>query len=196
SVGGRVWGGGDRGGLRVTGSGRGHAADCVEAEHLDNVRQQPGGCADLGGVEVQLGDVARAVVVLGDDLAGDHAAVGCLPLRRASGWLHEGVVNAPGEVCFDVVLGEGERAVRLCGAGVDLAAEHHRLLQRGHAPRGGRVIEQVELCPCRAARECGGAQVGVEATRVGAQGGQQRRVADRDGAGREATCLGGGEQRH
>lgn len=49
----------DRGGLRLTGSGRGDAAECVEPEHLDNVRQQPGGCADLGGVEVQLGDVAR-----------------------------------------------------------------------------------------------------------------------------------------
>ena len=98
--------------------------------------EQSGGRADLGGVEVQLGDVARAVGVLGDQLAADRAAVGCLPLRRAGERLHEGVVDAAGEVRVDVVLGEGERAVELRGAGVDLAAEDHRLLQCGHSAGG------------------------------------------------------------
>ena len=75
-----------------------------------------------------------------DDLAGDRAAVGCLPLRRAGVGLHEGVVDAAGEAGLDVVLGEGERAVGCRGAGVDLAAEDHRLLHRGHAARGDRVV--------------------------------------------------------
>src|SRR6266700_4451730 len=99
---------GDRGGLRVAGAGRGDAAGRVEAEHLDGVGEQSGGGADLGGVEVQLGDVAGAVGVLGDDLAADRAAVGCLPLRRAGERPHEGVVDVVGEVRVDVVLGEGE----------------------------------------------------------------------------------------
>jgi hypothetical protein len=61
------------------------------------------------------------------------------------------VVDASGEVRVDVVLGEGERAVRLCGAGVDLAAERHRLLHCGRAARGDRVVEQVQLRTHRAA---------------------------------------------
>src|SRR5215467_4125990 len=73
------------GGLRVAGTGRLHAAVGVEAEHLHGVGQQSGKGAFLGGVEVQLGDVAGAVSVFGDDLAGDAAAVRGLPLRQAGG---------------------------------------------------------------------------------------------------------------
>src|SRR5215813_13831544 len=63
------------GGLRVAGARWLHAAVGVKAEHLHDVRQQSGGGAFLCGVEVQLGDVAVAVGVLGDDLASDAAAV-------------------------------------------------------------------------------------------------------------------------
>src|SRR5262249_9567415 len=102
----------DRGGLRVAGSGRGDAADGVEAEHLNDVRQQAGGGADLGCVEVQLGDVARAVVVSGDDLgAGDRAAIGCLPLRPGRAWL--AVRRASGGTRFGWMPPVG-RASRLC----------------------------------------------------------------------------------
>ena len=120
-----------------------------------------------------------------DDLAGDGGAVGRLPLRRAGVGLHEGVVDAAAEAGFDVVLGEGERAVGSLGAGVDLAAEDHRFLQRGHAGRGDGVVEQMELGTHRATGELVGVQVGVEAARVGAQRGQQSRVGDGDGAGHE-----------
>src|SRR5258705_280510 len=116
AVGGLVGDAGDRGGLRVAGAGRGDAAGRVEAEHLDGVGEQSGGGADLGGVEVQLGDVAGAVGVLGDDLAGDRAAVGCLPLRRAGERPHEGVADVVGEVGVDVVLGEGGPGGTVCAA--------------------------------------------------------------------------------
>ena len=85
----------DRRGLRVADAGRGDAAERVEAKHLDSVGQQPGGGADLGGVEVQLGDVAGNVGVLSDDRAGDRTAVGCLPLRRAD-------LRATGELRTDL----------------------------------------------------------------------------------------------
>jgi len=114
-------------------------------------------------------------------------AVRSLPLRRARERLHEGVVDAAAQVRVDVVLGEGEGAVGLRGAGVDLAAKHHRFLQCGYAAGADRVVEQVYLGPHGATREHGGLQVGVEATRVRAQRGQQGRVGDVDGAGREAT---------
>jgi hypothetical protein len=38
------------------------------------------------------------------------------------------------------VLGELERAVELRGAGIDLAATDHRLLQGGHAAGGDRWL--------------------------------------------------------
>jgi hypothetical protein len=109
-VAGLVGDAGDRRGLRVAGAGRGDAAGRVEAEHLDGAGGQSGGGAGLGGVQVQLGDVAGAAGVRGDDRAGDRAAVRCLPLRRAGGWLDEGVVDAAAQVRVGIALGEGERA--------------------------------------------------------------------------------------
>jgi hypothetical protein len=62
---GLVWDIDDRGGLRVAGSGWGDAADRVEAEHLNNVRQAVAGCRVPAGCRVSAvrqqlaGDVER-----------------------------------------------------------------------------------------------------------------------------------------
>jgi len=148
------------------------------------VPEQPARGTDLGRVKVQFGDVACTVGVLGDDLAGNRTAVRGLPLRRAGGRLHEGVVDATAQVRVDAELGERERAVRLRGARVDLGAHDHRLLQRGNAAGGDRVRELVQLGANGTLRRVGAAQLAVEITRVRAQRGKQGRV----GHGHRAGC--------
>ena len=92
----------NRRGLRVAGAGRGDTPHSVEAQHLDDVPEQPGGRADLGCVEVQLGDVPAPLAFLETTLPVTALPSGACHCGGPASGLNEAVVDASGEVGVDV----------------------------------------------------------------------------------------------